>query len=84
MDAGIRKPAPEFFDFALAKCGLSKDEVLFAGNQLNTVIRGEELYGIPTVWRSGHRYRSAGQTLSPKDVRPTYRIRTLGQLPQVA
>ncbi len=23
VDAGFRKPAPEFFDFALGKCGLS-------------------------------------------------------------
>ena len=39
VDAGFRKPAPEFFDFALAKCALSKDEVLFVGNQLSTNIR---------------------------------------------
>jgi putative hydrolase of the HAD superfamily len=81
VDAGFRKPAPEFFDFALAKCALSKDEVLFVGNQLNTDITGGEQYGIRTVWLSGSPYRSADETLSPKDVRPTYRIRTLGQLP---
>jgi FMN phosphatase YigB (HAD superfamily) len=40
VDAGFRKPAPEFFDFALGKCALSKDEVLFVGNQLNTDITG--------------------------------------------
>jgi len=39
VDAGFRKPALEFFDFALAKCALSKDEVLFVGNQLSTNIR---------------------------------------------
>jgi FMN phosphatase YigB (HAD superfamily) len=81
VDAGFRKPAPDFFDFALAKCALSKDEVLFVGNQLNTDITGGEQYGIRTVWLSGRLYRSADETLSPKDVRPTYRIRTLRQLP---
>jgi FMN phosphatase YigB (HAD superfamily) len=81
VDAGFRKPAPEFFDFALAKCGLSKDEVLFVGNQLNTDITGGEQYGIRTVWLCGRPYRSADETLSPKEVRPTYTIRTLRQLP---
>jgi FMN phosphatase YigB (HAD superfamily) len=81
VDAGFRKPAPEFFDFALAKCGLSKDEVLFVGNQLNTDITGGEQYGIRTVWLCGRPYRSADETLSPKDVRPTYTIRTFRQLP---
>jgi FMN phosphatase YigB (HAD superfamily) len=53
VDAGFRKPAPEFFDFALGKCALSKNEVLFVGNQLNTDIKGDEQYGIRTVWLSG-------------------------------
>jgi hypothetical protein len=35
VDVGFRKPVPEFFDFALRKCGLGPDEVLFVGNQLN-------------------------------------------------
>jgi putative hydrolase of the HAD superfamily len=78
---GFRKPAPEFFDFALVKCALSKDEVLFVGNQLNTDVTGGEQYGIRTVWLSGRPYRSADEILSPKDVRPAYRIRTLRHLP---
>jgi phosphoglycolate phosphatase-like HAD superfamily hydrolase len=81
VDAGFRKPAHEFFDFALAKCALGKEEVLFVGNQLNTDIAGGEQYGIRTVWLAGRPYRSADETLSPKDVRPTYRIPTLGELP---
>jgi FMN phosphatase YigB (HAD superfamily) len=81
VDAGFRKPASEFFDFGLAKCGLSKDEVLFVGNQLNSDITGAEKYGIRTVWLSGRPYRSADETLSPKDVRPTYTIGTFRRLP---
>ncbi len=81
VDAGFRKPAPEFFDFALAKCALSKHEVLFVGDQLNTDITGGEQYGIRTVWLCGRSYRSADETPSPKDVRPTYTIRTFRQLP---
>ena len=81
VDAGHRKPAPGFFNFALEKCGLGKDEMLFVGNQLNTDIIGGEQYGIRTVWLSGLGHRSADETLSPEDVRPDYTIGTLGDLP---
>jgi putative hydrolase of the HAD superfamily len=81
VDAGFRKPAPEFFDFALRKCGLRKDEVLFIGNQLNTDIMGGQQYGIRTVWLSAPAYRSADEKLSPEDVHPTYTIRALRELP---
>ena len=81
VDAGFRKPAPQFFDFALRKCGLARDEVLFVGNQLNTDIAGGEQYGIRTVWLSGSVYRSTDETLSVQDVRPTHTIQNLRQLP---
>jgi FMN phosphatase YigB (HAD superfamily) len=83
VDAGFRKPLPEFFDFALRKCGLHKDEVLFVGNQLNTDIIGGQQYGIRTVWLSGRAYRSANETLSPEEVHPTYTIRTLAEFPSL-
>ena len=60
---------------------MSKDEVLFVGNQLNTDITGGEQYGIRTVWLCGRPYRSADETLLPKDVGPTYTIRTFRRLP---
>ena len=81
VDAGFRKPAPQFFDFALRKCGFARDEVLFVGNQLNTDIAGGQKYGIRTIWLSGSAYRSADEMLSPQDVRPTHTIHTLRQLP---
>ena len=76
----VWKPAPQFFDFALRKCGLAHDEVLFVGNQLNTDIAGGQSYGIRSVWVSGSAYRSTDETLSVHDVRPAHRIRTLRQL----
>jgi len=83
VDVGFRKPAPQFFDFALRKCGLARDEVLFVGNQLNTDIAGGQSYGIRTVWLSGSAYRSTDETLPPQDVRPTHTIHTLRQLPSL-
>jgi hypothetical protein len=38
------------FQYALWRCGLTKDDVRFVGNQLNTEIAGGEAFGIRTVW----------------------------------
>jgi HAD superfamily hydrolase (TIGR01509 family) len=53
VDAGARKPAPEFFQYALGRCGLAKEDVLFVGNPLNADIAGGEAFGIRTVWLCG-------------------------------
>lgn len=79
VDAGARKPAPEFFQYALARCGLAKDEVLFVGNQLNTDIAGGEAFGIPTVWLSGTIHRSLDD--APCTAKATYTMDTLDPLP---
>ena len=79
VDAGARKPLPEFFQYALAHCGLSKDRVLFVGNQLNTDIAGGEAFGVRTVWLSGAAYRSLDD--GPCSAMPTYTIDTLSSLP---
>jgi len=79
VDAGARKPAPEFFGHALRVCDLAKDDVLFVGNQLNTDVAGAEAFGIRTVWLSAPAYRSPDD--APCDARPTYTIDTLHALP---
>lgn len=79
VDAAARKPAPEFFQYALERCGLSKDDVLFVGNQLNTDIAGAEAFGIRTVWLSGPPYRSDDD--APCDACPAYTIQMLDDLP---
>jgi putative hydrolase of the HAD superfamily len=80
VEAGARKPSPQFFDFALRVCGLAKDEVLFVGNQLNTDIAGAQAYGIATVWVSGAEYHSADDDRSC-GATPTYEILHLRELP---
>jgi putative hydrolase of the HAD superfamily len=79
VDAGVRKPEPEFFQYALARCGLTKDDVLFVGNQLNSDIVGAEAFGIRTVWLCGPAYRSLDD--APCSTSPTYTIETLYTLP---
>ena len=80
-DAGFRKPAPEFFQFALARWSFDKDEVLFVGNQLNTDVLGAERYGIRTAWLSGPEFRSDDETMALTDVKPAFTISNLLQLP---
>jgi len=79
VDAGVRKPAPGFFQYALARCGLSKDDVLFVGNQLNTDIAGGEAFGIRTVWLCGPTHRSLDD--GPCSARASYTMDTLYSLP---
>ena len=79
VDAGARKPAPQFFKYALAQCGVTKEDVLFVGNQLNTDILGGEAFGIHTVWLSGSAYRSDDDAAC--DAEPTFTIESLYDLP---
>jgi putative hydrolase of the HAD superfamily len=78
-DAGARKPARAFFDYALARCGCAPDDVLFVGNQLNTDIAGAAALGIRTVWLSAPAYRSDDD--APCEAAPTHTIPTLADLP---
>ena len=79
VDAGARKPAPEFFRYALTRCGLDAGDVLFVGNQLNTDIAGARAFGIRSVWLSGAAYRSPDDR--PTDAQPSYTIEALHDLP---
>src|SRR6516225_8488538 len=72
VDAGFRKPAPEFFQFAVSKWTFVKEQVLFVGNQLNTDVLGAESFGIRTAWLSGPEFRSDDETMTLEDVRPTF------------
>jgi putative hydrolase of the HAD superfamily len=79
VDAGARKPARQFFSYALARCDAAADKVLFVGNQLNTDVAGGTGAGISTVWLSGPEYRSADD--GPCGASPTCTIQTLYDLP---
>jgi FMN phosphatase YigB (HAD superfamily) len=78
VDAGARKPAREFFDYALGAMQMSATDVLFVGNQLNTDIAGGEAFGIRTVYLAGAIYRSPDD--APSTAEPTFTIATLADL----
>ncbi len=79
VDAGVRKPAREFFDFALRTMNMDADAVLFVGNQRNTDIAGGEASGIRTVWLADGAYRSDDDR--DVSVDPAFTIETLADLP---
>lgn len=80
-DIGHRKPDKHFFSLALKKCGYTKEEILFVGNQLNSDIKGANDFGIQNVWLSGKEYKSRDDTMSLEEVQPTYMIKSLLELP---
>lgn len=83
VDAGFRKPDKRFFDFALEKCHLEKDEVILVGNQLNSDIQGAKEYGIKCIWLSGDNFRSPDETETLDGIQPDYSINSFGQLPEL-
>ncbi len=81
VDAGFRKPAAEFFEFALSKWPYAKEEILFICNQLNTDVLGAQRYGIQTAWLAASAFRSGDETMTLRDVTPTYVIQCFADLP---
>lgn len=84
-DAGARKPSPDFFSYALNRCSLKKEEIVFVGNQLNTDIRGAKDCGIRCIWLSGPAHRSPDDfpmdDIAGKQIEPDYIIESLTELP---
>lgn len=49
-DVGVAKPARRIFDVAVAKSGVSRDQVLHVGDHPETDINGGRLAGLRTAW----------------------------------
>jgi FMN phosphatase YigB (HAD superfamily) len=79
VDAGARKPARQFFEYALARVGVDPAEVVFVGNQRDTDVLGAEAVGIQTIWLSGAAYRSDDD--SECDAKPTHTVTMLTDVP---
>lgn len=83
FDLGHRKPSKEFFDLALAKSNLKKEDIIFVGNQLNTDIAGANTYGIKNVYILDRAFRSPDDTETLATVKPMYTIENLSELPRL-
>lgn len=80
IDSGFRKPAPEFFQYALSKWVFAKDEILFVCNQLNSDVLGGESSGIRIAWLSAPEFRSANETKTLEEVRPSFILSAFAKL----
>jgi YjjG family noncanonical pyrimidine nucleotidase len=73
-DVGCSKPQKEFFVHILDKLGADPDEVLMIGDSLKSDIAGAATAGIDSCWVNRRK------RLAPKDITPTYTVRTLPEL----
>jgi FMN phosphatase YigB (HAD superfamily) len=80
VETGFRKPAPQFFDFAVSQCRFRREQILFVGNQLNTDVLGAESYGIRTAWFCGQAFRSRDDTMTLDEVTPSFVLQDLAEL----
>ncbi|MDD9265890.1 HAD family hydrolase [Paenibacillus sp. GCM10023248] len=71
---GRGKPDPAIFEHALELLGLSAEEAVMVGDNLDTDISGALAAGIRSVWINHH------QRMAPEHKRPAYEIRKLKEL----
>lgn len=71
-DAGVNKPAKEFFDYALKVTGADAESTIMIGDNLNTDILGARRAGIDTL------YFNRWQTDDTEEV--TYRVDSLKEI----
>lgn len=70
---GIGKPDPSIFQHVLESIGLTKDDAIMVGDNLNTDILGANRIGMKNVWinRGGKK---------ATEIQPTYEIRSLKEI----
>ena len=77
-EIGAEKPYPEFFEQAIALCGVSDTSgVLVVGDSLSADIAGGNGFGLDTCWFNPNRLSL------PEMPRPTYIINRLDALPAI-
>ncbi|WP_163320317.1 YjjG family noncanonical pyrimidine nucleotidase [Dysgonomonas sp. 520] len=75
-EAGVNKPNPKIFDYALKKANAEKEESLMIGDMLDTDIKGAHACGIDQVWFNPHHQEI-------KDIKPTYEISRIDELMKI-
>ena len=75
----IGKPSPAFFQVALDDMGLSKDEVLMIGDDIDSDVGGAQEAGLKAVLVRTGKYRQAYAEASA--IKPDYLIDSISNLP---
>ena len=73
--AGVKKPDPLIFDYALQQTGASKGESLMIGDDLEVDILGAQNFGIDQIY-----FNPEGL---PHEARPSFEIRHLNEIPDL-
>ena len=74
------KPAQRNFEEAIRRSGLSKDQILHAGQSLYHDIAPANALGIRNVWVNRPSIRPGSGAAKPGTAKPDYEVRTLGML----
>ena len=77
-DAGVNKPSPLYFDFALKMSGAHRESTLMIGDNLNTDIQGALSAGIDALL-----FNRWQVNLSESTVAPTFVVETLADIKQI-
>ena len=76
--AGVNKPSPKFFKYALGIAGLEAADVIMIGDNYNTDIVGSMLSGIDQIY-----FNPEGKPLNPSDKKPTHVVTTLKEIENI-
>jgi len=76
--AGVNKPSPKFFEYALGIAGLEAADVIMIGDNYNTDIMGAMLSGIDQIY-----FNPEGKPLNPSDKKPTHMVTTLKEIENI-
>jgi putative hydrolase of the HAD superfamily len=76
-EVGFGKPNPEIFNIALKRIGIKPDQVIMAGNNLETDIKGANGAGIKSVWLNRKKEKNES------NIKPDYEINNIGELQNI-
>lgn len=76
-DAGVNKPSPLFFEYALKQTGASKERSLMIGDNIDTDISGAHSVGLHQIWYN------PSHLSHPADFIPTFTINSLLQIKDI-
>ena len=76
--AGVNKPSPLFFEYALKQTGLEAKDAIMIGDNYNTDIMGAMLSGIDQIY-----FNQKGKPLQASDSIPTYTVESLKEIENI-
>ena len=76
--AGVNKPSPLFFEYALKQTGHEAKDVIMIGDNYNTDIMGAMLSGIDQIY-----FNPEGKPLQTSDKKPTHMVTKLKEIENI-